>query len=129
VRGGAPRPRTVLVVDDEADLADLAALLLAQHGFEVAVAYSGEQALHRLSAGERFDALFSDVTMAGLNGLELAAAVSRLAPSTRIVLTSGYTLPSLLAEHRGKWGCIQKPYRIEAVVAMLCGPQPMDSNS
>ncbi|MGI4718640.1 MAG: response regulator [Janthinobacterium lividum] len=111
----------MLVVDDEADLA---ALLLGHFGFDVSIAYSGTEALRRFERGERFDAVFSDVMMPGVTGLQLAAAVARLAPAVRVVLTSGYTVPTLLAGHAGKWACITKPYRIDAVVALLSDTRP-----
>ena len=60
-------------------------------GHEVDVAMGGEEALARLENGARFDLVLSDVVMPGpVQGPDLAQAVLRLQPQTRIVFMSGY---------------------------------------
>ena len=121
----APEPagqallRKVLVVDDERDLADMAEALLGAHGLDVAVAYSGHEALRMLEQDDRIDAVFSDVVMPGMTGLQLADAVSAMYPKVKVVLTSGYTLPALLAERERRYLFTTKPYRIETILKLL----------
>jgi two-component system, LytTR family, response regulator len=82
---------SVLAVDDERPaLADLARLLrgLAQVE-EVTCAHSGSEALRRL-AERPFDALFLDVRMPDLNGLELAGVLDRFANPPAVVFVSAY---------------------------------------
>lgn len=112
------RPR-VLVVDDEPDVADVAKLLLNHYGFEVSVAYSPFNALRILESGTPIDVLFSDVMMPGMNGLELAAAARKLAPTIKVVLTSGVPSGPLLAGHGRTHFYAPKPYRIETIVQLL----------
>ena len=114
-----PGPRTVLVVDDQRDLADMAQMLLNAHGMEVRVAYSAEEALAILRADPTIDAVFSDIAMPGMTGLQLAGIVESNHPHIKIVLTSGYTHPALLAARRDAVSFITKPYSIDKVVAML----------
>jgi DNA-binding LytR/AlgR family response regulator len=85
------RALSVLAVDDERPaLADLARLLrgLAQVE-EVTCAHSGSEALRRL-AERQFDALFLDVRMPDLNGLELAGVLDRFANPPAVVFVSAY---------------------------------------
>ena len=110
--------RKVLVVDDERDLADLAEALLSSHGIEVRVAYGASDALRILASDHGIDAVFSDVMMPGMTGLQLADAIRCLYPSVRIVLTSGFTAPALFACHRS-YPYTAKPYRIETVIRLL----------
>lgn len=118
----APHPiRKVLVVDDERDLAELAAALLSSHGLAVAVAYSVAEALQVLENDRAIDALFSDVMMPGMTGLQLAELVRERYPATRIVLTSGYINPALLAKQDIVHAFVPKPYRIETVLDLLRG--------
>lgn len=119
VEGSDGVPRRVLVVDDEYDLAHLAKALLESHGFDVQVACSAEEALHVLESDAAIDALFSDIMMPGMTGLQLAREVGQRHPHIRIVLTSGYTLPSLLAEQDVPHPFVGKPYQIDAVVRLL----------
>jgi len=111
--------RKVLVIDDEPDLADLAAALLGGHGVDARVANSALEALAILDADPEIDAVFSDVMMPGMNGLQLAEAVRRLFPAVDIVLTTGFTPPSLMETRGQHYPCVTKPYRIETVIALL----------
>ena len=115
----ASLPRKVLVVDDERDLADLAEALLQSHGLGVAVAYSAAQALGALEHDREIDALFSDIMMPGMTGLQLAQTVRERYPHVKILLTSGYTLPTLFAKHDVGYSFVAKPYRIETVLRLL----------
>jgi CheY-like chemotaxis protein len=115
----APLLRKVLVVDDEADLADMAAALLSAHGLEVVVAYSGHQAVEALANNDDIDAIFSDIVMPGMTGLELADAVREMYPKIKIVLASGYTRPSLLQNRERPYLFTTKPYAIDRILTLL----------
>lgn len=111
--------RKVLVVDDEGDLADLAAALLNSHGIGASVAYSATAALRILASDNDIDAVFSDIMMPEMTGLQLAIAVADLYPALKVILTSGYTRPALLAQHDQPYLYVAKPYRIETVLQLL----------
>ncbi|MUI11690.1 response regulator [Massilia dura] len=97
----------------------MAEALFAGHGFQVRVAYSADQALALLASDGAIDALFSDIMMPGMTGLQLATTVGSLYPSIRIVLTSGYTAPALMAGMARPCHFVPKPYRIDTVVDLL----------
>jgi PAS domain S-box-containing protein len=83
---------TVLLVEDEEVVRNLARRILRDSGYDVIEAGSGEEAL-RL-AGEclgRIDLLLTDVVMPGMNGRELADRLAQIRPGTRVVFMSGYT--------------------------------------
>lgn len=114
-----PLLRKVLVVDDEEDLASLAEALLCAEGLDVVVANSATEALRILEQDDSIDALFTDVMMPGMTGLQLADAVRDMYPRIKIVLTSGYTLPALLADRQRQYLFTPKPYRIDTVMKLL----------
>ncbi|MCA9637105.1 MAG: response regulator [Myxococcales bacterium] len=68
--------KRILIVDDNLDLADNLAELLADEGHSITTAASGEDALG-ISTGSTFDLVLSDVWMPGISGVEL---VLRLRP-------------------------------------------------
>ncbi len=111
--------RKVLVVDDEADVADLAEMLLAAHGLDTAVAYSGAQALDMLATHPDIDAVVTDVMMPGMNGLELAERISSNYPKVKIILASGYMAPSMFDGRPLKQLFIAKPYKIDNLLQLL----------
>jgi len=111
--------RKVLVVDDEADVADLAEMLLSAHGLDAMAAYSGAAALEVLAAHPDVDALVSDVMMPGMNGLELAEQVAGRYPKVKIILASGYMAPSMFNGQPLRQLFIAKPYRIDQLIKLL----------
>lgn len=92
----------VLVVDDERLLADTTADILRRAGFETRTAYNGLGALETTAAFLP-DYLVTDVMMPTMNGVELAIAISRMFPATKILLFSGQAgLADILEEGRTK---------------------------
>jgi PAS domain S-box-containing protein len=83
---------TVLLVEDEDVVRNLARRVLHDSGYRVIEAGSGEEAL-RLAGehADRIDLLLTDVVMPGMNGRELADRLAEIRPGTRVVFMSGYT--------------------------------------
>jgi CheY-like chemotaxis protein len=81
------RPR-ILVVDDEKLIADTCTEILEGAGFDATTAYDGWSALE-IALQLQPDYLLTDVLMPRMNGVELAIAVSKMLPATKILLFSG----------------------------------------
>jgi CheY-like chemotaxis protein len=87
----APRPATILLVDDEELVRVATAEMLSDLGYDVVQATSGAEALQILRAGEVPDVLVTDYLMPGMNGVELVEAAKPLAPDTPALLITGYS--------------------------------------
>jgi CheY-like chemotaxis protein len=111
--------RKILLVEDETDGAELAATLLSANGLEVVQAHSADDALRVLQSDKGIDAVFTDIMMPGMNGLELADAISERYPTVKVVLTSGYVVPDLLKNRERSYLFAAKPYRIDDILQML----------
>jgi CheY-like chemotaxis protein len=83
------RPPRLLVVDDDEIVAR--ALQRTLRGFDVAVTLSAADALERVLAGQRFDAILCDVMMPGMTGYELHEAISNAVPeqAARMIFVTG----------------------------------------
>ena len=105
----------ILVVEDNADVADIATEMLKDFGYSVQCAAQAQAALDLLGHGEQVDLLFSDVIMpGGMNGVELADEVHRRFPNMPVLLTSGYNDAVQSVDATGL-PYIVKPYRAEAL--------------
>ncbi|MCB1881819.1 MAG: response regulator, partial [Gammaproteobacteria bacterium] len=82
----------LLVVDDEAELLELAKLSLESLGYRVLTAGNGNEALQYLIDEPEIELLFSDLLMpGGINGYELAERAVSLRPHLKVLMTSGYS--------------------------------------
>jgi CheY-like chemotaxis protein len=81
------RPR-ILVVDDEALIADTIVQILNHNGFVAEAAYNGREAIEA-ARRIRPELILSDVLMPHIDGVEAAIAIREFCPDTRIVLFSG----------------------------------------
>jgi putative nucleotidyltransferase with HDIG domain len=112
-----PRPRLLIVDDDENLLASLKRTL--ERGYEVFTAVGGADALGAIDALGPFTAIISDLKMPGMDGVELLSRVERLSPDTIRVLLTGYAdLDAALdAVNQGHvFRILTKPCPPEAVV-------------
>jgi CheY-like chemotaxis protein len=83
---------TVLLVEDEQIVRDVAQRILARLGYRVLTAANGGEALLLTEGHEgRIDLVMTDVVMPGMSGRELANRLARLHPEMKVLYTSGYT--------------------------------------
>lgn len=95
----------ILLVDDDDDVRETSADMLAELGYVVRQADSGAVALEMLSATE-FDVMVTDIRMPGMSGLELSSVAATRHQDMKIILISGYFQPQAV-NHR----FLQKPFR------------------
>ena len=110
----------VLVVDDEENIRLVLRTLLRKHGYEVAVAASGEAALEEESTFSP-DFILADVRMGGMSGIELTRAlVTRGSEATVIVMSAfGSVDLALEAMKAGAYDYVSKPFKQDEILLAL----------
>lgn len=109
----------LLVVEDNLQIGEFSTQTLRELGYRIHWAKNGAEALAILAEqAQTFQAVFSDVVMPGMNGVELALEIKRLYPLMPIVLTSGYS-PALAQGNSQGFTFLQKPYSVEALARLL----------
>ena len=110
--GASAKRGKILVVDDQAVIADTLVTILKASGCSATAAYSGEAALEVI-ATDLPDLLITDVSMPGMNGVELAIKVRQDYPQCKVLLFSGHSSAAhLIEEARAKgydFTLLQKP--------------------
>ena len=106
---------TVLVVEDEPLIAWTVEDELTDAGYNVVVAHTADEAMKVLEARSDITTLFTDIDMPGtLNGLKLAAFVSRRWPPIKIIITTGKSRPDPTEMPKGS-RFLPKPYLMSQV--------------
>ena len=109
----------ILVVEDDPDSQTLVCELLDLLGHRAHGVLSAEEAIATLS-GARFDVLFTDITLPGMSGVQLARHVVEQSPETKIIFSSGYGAVSP-DDFKGASVCLPKPYDFDALQQVLTG--------
>jgi PAS domain S-box-containing protein len=128
--GKRARTPAVLVVEDDAEVLDIAVETLRSLGYQVASATNAPEALTILDRDGPIDVLFTDVVMPmGMNGIELAREARRRRPSLKILLASGYTREGLRSSDEISQNMVflSKPYQLSVLAETLrelTGPDP-----
>jgi CheY-like chemotaxis protein len=87
---------SLLVVDDDLEVLEVARANLSDLGYRVTSTTSGRDALNHLRSALPIDLLFTDIVMPEMDGLQLTEEARRLRPGIKILLTSGYATDTLL---------------------------------
>ena len=111
--------RRVLVVEDNVEVGRFVTQILQDLGHEITWAANAPEALTLLTEdSDRFDIVFSDVVMPGMNGIELGQAIRTHYPGLPVVLASGYS-HVLAEEGRHGFELVQKPYATAEVSRII----------
>jgi signal transduction histidine kinase/CheY-like chemotaxis protein len=99
---------TILVVDDESLLLTMAETILADFGYKVLSANSGQKALQLLAQpGTTVNLVITDLVMPGMGGRELIERIRQQGLEMPVMTTSGYVLPE---DKQSGAGYLQKPF-------------------
>lgn len=113
-------PRRILVIDDEAEVREVLAELLASQGHAVSQAASGAEGVS-LFQTDRNDIVFTDLGMPGMTGWQVAGAIKALSPATPVVLVTGWAdeIPRPGAQAGPVDQIISKPFDANALAEVL----------
>lgn len=118
---GAAALASILVVDDDANLAETVKAMLIGSGHQVRSESKSGRVLE-IILGESFDLIISDIFMPEFDGIELIAKVNEISPSTKVLVMTGgarnfptgsaeLTDITSIAEMLGASGVLTKPFR------------------
>lgn len=113
--------RTILVVDDHADILDFLRAALEGEGYEVHTASEGAQALAELRR-RRADLLITDIFMPGQEGFQTITCCKAEFPQIRIIVMSAGTIPGMdhdflaAAAHLGVGATLRKPFTADQLL-------------
>ena len=124
VTAGQGSSGTILVVDDEKSILEIACDILTQYGYRTLTAESGEDALELYEAkGDQIDLVILDIGMPGMGGHRCFEELRRIDPAIKVIITTGYSTSRKVDEmlEAGAAGFIGKPYRLVDMVKKVQG--------
>lgn len=117
----------ILVVDDDPKVVDLLVTRLRAEGYEVQGALTTDEGL-KLVILAHPDLVLLDLTLAGMNGIEVLKRIRSIAPATKVIMVTGNTDPLLAREalELGAIAYVDKPFDfayLKRVVALALRPE------
>jgi signal transduction histidine kinase/CheY-like chemotaxis protein len=106
---------TILLVEDEAQVREVTALILKDLGYRVLVAENIDQAVAHAKSGVHVDLLVSDIVMPRASGPVVAARLKELIPSLTVLFISGYSKDMLSAYDASLGPTLPKPFTVEQI--------------
>jgi two-component system, NtrC family, sensor kinase len=119
--GGKLASGTVLLVEDNPDVAEVGKAYFEELGYKVKQVSSAPACLELIEQENNVDLIFSDILMpGGMNGVELADIIRRRFPDITVLLTTGYSSSAQDAVRQG-FEVLHKPYDLAALERALRG--------
>lgn len=120
LREMGPECARILVIDDEENIREILSDILTTEEHEVQTAESGPAGL-ALLAEQDFDLVFTDLTLPGMSGYEVAAKVKEKDPRISVSLVTGWgaTLDAAQVEAQGIDMVLSKPFRFDQVMGLV----------
>ena len=112
--------KSVMVLDDEPIVGDRLKPVLEREGFEVEVFTESDKALERLKE-RSFHVLVTDMKMKGPSGMDLLRFIKEKAPSTQVIVITGYATieTSHEAQALGAFQFIAKPFKMKELAKLV----------
>jgi len=110
----------ILVIDDERDICELVQLTLEDLGFEVLLAYSGEEGLNYIrSRGNQVQLILLDLAMPGLSGVDVLGSIKQEYPEVPVIIMSGYITDKGEVAALGATDVLQKPFLLSDIEELV----------
>lgn len=108
---------SILVVDDEPDLRDIASAIVKKLGYTVSTVASGEEALAHIEKNHIDLVLLDMILGEGIGGFETYSNMIKLNPQQKAVIVSGYSSSEEIRQtlEMGAFAIIKKPYTLEEI--------------
>ncbi len=115
------RPATILLVEDEETVREMACDILSQSGYDILPAASPREAIELCrQTGRPIDMLLTDVIMPEMNGRELSRQIEALRPGIRVLYMSGYAADILPQERDGEdVPLLRKPFSVQSLLTQI----------
>jgi DNA-binding NtrC family response regulator len=116
----SPHETSVLVIDDNADLAENIAEILEEYGVGVQLAGDAKQALACFD-DRKWSLVVTDVRMPGIDGLELLSLIKERSPGTPVLVMTGFADRDTVARahHSGALAVVHKPIDLDAFLELV----------
>ncbi len=115
-------PKKILVVDDEEEIRQLFVAFFTKKGYMVDVAKDGLEAI-RKTEKDKFDFIFLDIKMSGLDGVETFKYIKNKDPNARIIIMTGYRIMAeeLITDSVKEqlYTILYKPFRMKEVLELI----------
>lgn len=114
--------RTILLVDDEADVRDIVRLILSHYGYRMICADGADAAMSQLQAcGGRVDLVITDMAMPGVSGIQLVELLRSRRADMPILVMTGLTAENILPPHIRALVCgvVTKPFEAVTLLAAV----------
>lgn len=110
----------ILFVDDDSAILSIVDQYLSREGYKVSLAESGVEAL-KLLKDKKFDIVFTDFKMPGIDGIELLARIKEYSPEIEVIIVTGHgTLESAVkAMKTGSYDYLQKPFKLDLLKIII----------
>ena len=114
------RKTNILVVDDLRSIRTTLGGILEDEGYNVVLAENGYQAIEA-ARESHFDAIFMDIRMPGINGVQTFREVKKIDPKGTVIMMTAYSVEDLVREamEEGAYTCLLKPFDVERVTALM----------
>lgn len=108
----------VMLVDDEAEFIDTTTKRLEKRGLKVLTAYSGKEALEKVSSNRNLEVMILDVKMPGMDGLEVLQEMKKRYPLIEVIMLTGHaTIESAIEGMKaGAFDYLMKPCEMDQLV-------------
>ena len=111
----------VMLVDDEVPFVDTMTKRLSKRNLDIVTAYSGHEALEKLSSDNSVDVVVLDVKMPGIDGIETLREIKKTHPLVEVIMLTGHATVETGIEgmRLGAFDYLMKPCDIEQLMAKV----------
>ncbi len=118
--GSNTRKTQILILDDEPIVCKRLKPAFQKAGYEVETFIDSATAMARIEE-KRFDVVITDLKMQGIDGMKLLDRVKEIAPSTGVIVITGFATPETAKEsfHKGAFDFVAKPFKLSDILDVV----------